>query len=264
MTIEELIDRLWEDYEAITPQAKRIRELLAGRGEQVVNDHIALRTFSLPGMDIEDLDRAFVAAGYEPIESYRFEAKKLEACHYEHPRTELPKIFISALQVDELGADNAERIRSLAAQVASGAAADNRFAGSGRHWSLERATYEALAAESEYAAWVAAFGFRANHFTVLVNALETFDGLAELNAFLREQGFELNQSGGEIKGSPAVCLEQSSTLADVVEVELDDGLLEIPSCYYELARRYPTESGELFQGFVAGSADKIFESTDRR
>ena len=264
MTIDELLDQLWSDYIAITPQAARIHELLRERGEVVVNDHIALRTFSLPGMDIEDIDRAFVAAGYEPVESYHFAAKKLEACHYEHPGRQLPKIFISALQVDQLEPENAARVRELAAQLESGASADTRFAGSGRRWELSRETYEALSAESEYAGWVAAFGFRANHFTVLVNELETFADLAELNAFLRERGFELNQSGGEIKGSPEVLLEQSATLADVVGVELGGESLEIPSCYYEFARRYPTSSGELFQGFVTESADRIFESTDRR
>lgn len=262
--IEELLDLLWADYAAITPAAARIHELLAGRGETVVNDHIALRTYGLPGMDIEDLDRAFVSAGYEPIDSYEFPAKKLDACHYEHPRAGLPKIFISALRVDELSDASAAAIRGLAAQLDHGASADSGFAVSGRRWDVDRATYEALAAESEYAGWVAAFGFRANHFTVLVNALDSFDGLADLDRFLVDNGFALNQSGGEIKGSPEVLLEQSSTLADVVEVELSDGVIEIPGCYYEFARRYPGPDGELFGGFVAASADKIFESTDRR
>jgi len=37
---------------------------------------------------------------------------------------------------------------------------------------------------------------------------------------------------------------------------------EIPTCYYEFARRYRDREGALFQGFVTASADKIFESTD--
>ena len=41
-------------------------------------------------------------------------------------------------------------------------------------------------AESEYAAWVAAFGFRVNHFTVDVGALSTFPDLEALDAFLVE------------------------------------------------------------------------------
>jgi hypothetical protein len=38
---------------------------------------------------------------------------------------------------------------------------------------------------------------------------------------------------------------------------------EIPTCYYEFARRYPLADGRLYQGFVAASADRIFESTHR-
>jgi hypothetical protein len=145
-----------------------------------------------------------------------------------------------------------------------GADAHPMFASSGRHWNLERATWERLAAESEYAAWVAAFGLRANHFTVSVNHLVTFDGLAELNEFLVDRGFALNEAGGAIKGSPAELLEQSSTLADQVDVEMADGSHRVPSCYVEFARRYPGPDGALFQGFVPTSADRIFESTDRR
>ncbi|MBL9015743.1 MAG: DUF1338 family protein, partial [Myxococcales bacterium] len=122
--------------------------------------------------------------------------------------------------------------------------------------------YTALLAESEYAAWVAAFGFRVNHFTVDVNALTTFPDLVALNAFLVEHGFTLNESGGAIKGTRADCLEQSSTRADSIEVSFTDRSVRIPSCYYEFAKRYALPSGELFQGFVPASADKIFESTD--
>jgi hypothetical protein len=60
-----------------------------------------------------------------------------------------------------------------------------------------------------------------------------------------------------------VFLEQSSTLANNIEVKFDDGVLTIPACYYEFARRYPLKTGELYQGFVAASADKIFESTSK-
>ena len=57
-------------------------------------------------------------------------------------------------------------------------------------------------------------------------------------------------------------LEQSSTMADKVVVSFTDGDAEIPSCFYEFARRYPMENGKLYTGFVAASADKIFESTN--
>ncbi len=65
-------------------------------------------------------------------------------------------------------------------------------------------------------------------------------------------------TGGEIKGSPQQLLEQSSTIADQVPVEFDEGIKNIPSCYYEFARRYPMDNGSLYQGFIAASADKNF------
>jgi hypothetical protein len=133
----------------------------------------------------------------------------------------------------------------------------------GRPWSLTADEYLKLADESEYASWVAAFGFRPNHFTVLVNALKTFKGLPEVNAFVRSLGFTLNSSGGEIKGSPRDKLEQSSTLAQPTQVQFSDRVHSVPACYYEFALRHPVANGQLYQGFVAASADKIFESTNR-
>lgn len=264
MSLDDLLDRLWTDYTAITPQAVRIHDLLVARGEQIVNDHIALRTFDLPGLEIEVLDRAFVAAGYQPAQSYEFPEKKLHAYHYEHPEPRRPKIFISALHVNELSPEAGTLVEQLAAQMSRGAEAHPMFASSGRHWQLDGATYHRLAAESEYAAWVAAFGLRANHFTVSVNHLATFPGIAELNEFLIDKGFQLNESGGAIKGSRAELLEQSSTLADVIEIQVADGSMSVPSCYVEFARRHLGPDGVLFQGFVTSSANRIFESTDRR
>ena len=51
-------------------------------------------------------------------------------------------------------------------------------------------------------------------------------------------------------------------MADNQDVTFSDETLEIPSCFYEFAQRYPLPNGELYQGFVEASADKIFESTN--
>ena len=264
--LDDVLQSLWRGYLAITPQAQRIHQLLIGRGDTVVNDHIALRTFDLPGLAIEDIDRVFVACGYQAAQSYEFPDKKLFAYHYQHPEPGRPKLFVSALLVDQLSAEAQEVIARLVAEVPAGAAAHPLFVSSGRPWRLVHADYQRLAQESEYAAWLAAFGFRANHFTVDAGKLASFPGgLAQLNRFLADSGVALNQSGGEIKGSPAQLLEQSSTLADEVEVEFADGERHrLPSCYVEFARRYPGPDGQLFQGFIAGSATRLFESTDRR
>ena len=53
-------------------------------------------------------------------------------------------------------------------------------------------------------------------------------------------------------------------LADRIPVEFKETTKEITSCYYEFAFRHAMSNGELYSGFVAGSADKIFESTDMK
>ncbi len=260
--IEALFQTLWSDYLSVSPQAQRVSTLLKERGESIVNDHIALRTFAHDSVGLDTMERAFVEAGYEPIESYEFEEKKLTACHYEHPVANMPKVFISALLLEECSQGLRDIVDTLVAQVPAGLEADWRFSASGRQWEIDHKTYQTLLEESQYAAWVAAFGFRANHFTVAVNQLTTVSSLAQLNEVLVEEGFPLNEIGGQIKGSPAVGLEQSSTMADEVDVVFTDGTFSIPSCYYEFAYRHPMENGELFQGFVAGSATNLFASTD--
>jgi hypothetical protein len=259
---DDLFQLLWQDYLTMTPQAKRVSDLLQSRGESIVNDHIALRTFAHERVDIEVLDRAFVEAGYEPIESYEFKEKKLVACHYEHENRERPKVFISSLLLDECSAALRDTVATLLDQVPPGLEADWRFAVSGRRWELTHSVYLSLLEESAYAAWLAAFGFRANHFTVAAHKLKTVDSLTALNTILKDEGFALNESGGTIKGSEAVGLEQSSTIAESIPVGFQDGSFDIPSCYYEFAYRHVLASGELFEGFIADSATHLFDSTN--
>ncbi|MAE65982.1 MAG: succinyldiaminopimelate aminotransferase [Phycisphaeraceae bacterium] len=270
MSEDALFERLWDDYVQLNPDATSIRRLIENRGERIVNDHIALRTFDDARVGLDWLAAPFERLGYRASGEYDFTAKKLNARHYEMPSDPndggwaAPKVFISALRLDEFSPDLRRAVSDLLDQASPAPAANHDDLDLGRPWNVSFETYERLRAESEYAAWVAAFGFRANHFTVLCNALSTFEDLAALNAFLKTSGFELNGAGGEIKGSPEALLEQSSTLAPHVDVEFSDGTHRIPGCYYEFARRYPGPDGSLFQGFVAKSADRIFQSTDRR
>lgn len=196
MTAEAFLASLWEDYLAATPSARRIHALLEARGERLVNDHIALRTFEYPGLTLESLAAPFLDWGYRDAEEdYRFPAKRLRARHYEHPAG-LPKIFISELQHEAFSAPFRAVLDRCAASPAPGTSALDLYRG-GRPWSLAREEYRLLAAESEYAAWVAALGYRPNHFTISFNHLETFDELAALKG----EGFTLNTAGGEIEGS---------------------------------------------------------------
>lgn len=258
-----LLERLWQDYSSLNPQARRIHALLMARGEAVVNDHVAFRTFAHPGLDIAAMAKPFLAAGYRAAGQYEFPEKKLTAIHYEHRDPAQPKIFLSQLHMDRLSQGARSMLLGLINQIPADFTSAPDWICRGRPWSLDFSTYEALERESEYAAWMSAFGFRVNHFTVFANALHTFPALTALNGFLLGQGFRLNAAGGEIKGSPGEYLEQSSTLASEAEVAFRDGVRKVPGCYYEFARRYALPGGALFQGFNAKSADKIFQSTDR-
>ncbi|WP_286341249.1 DUF1338 domain-containing protein [Ferrimonas sp. YFM] len=263
MDIQHLFGQLWQDYLKQCPSADKVHQLL-GRGETIINDHVAFRTFRAPGLGIDNLAQHFLALGYEQKGEYQFEAKKLYARHYEHPDSTQPKVFISELKLEECSAQLQEIVASLVAQMPQGLTQDVAHAYGGAPWKATQEQYRTLLEESEYAAWLAAFGFRANHFTVSVNHLSEFGTLESVNQALKEAGFDLNSSGGEIKGSPEVLLEQSSTLADKVAVSFADGEMTIPACFYEFALRYPMADGELYTGFVAASADKIFESTNVR
>jgi len=266
MKAESIFERLWDQYVAENPGAGQIHNLFLDKGEKVVNDHVAFRTFDDPRVNIDVLSKPFLEAGYVPAGEYQFKVKKLRAMHFELPgRPEAPRVFISELMLEEFSEELHTTIREQLDAVSKEVleSPDLIFQGS-IFSSISHATYMRLREESEYAAWMYAFGYRANHFTVSINYLKHFEGIEEVNSFLKANDFQLNSSGGEIKGTPKELLEQSSTLADQVKVEFSDGTHTIPGCYYEFARRYRDAKGTLFSAFIAGSADKIFESTNYR
>ncbi len=259
--VTKLFDNIWQQYIAITPSADKIHQLL-GNGGDVINDHVAYRTFNIEKVNLEKLASHLLAIGYTECGQYDFAAKKLTAKHFEHSNKTMPKVFISELRVEEFSTEIQTIIHSLVNQLPENIGFQDDFLYSGRCWKLSSTDYNTLLAESEYAAWLAAWGYRANHFTVSINHLDNYDCIVAVNNSLKNAGHVLNNSGGEIKGDKRVKLEQSSTLADTALVEFNDKQVEIPSCFYEFAKRYPLADGELYTGFVASSADKIFESTN--
>ena len=266
MKAADIFERLWIQYSCDNPSAGEIYDLFQKSGERVVNDHVAFRTFDDPRVNVEVLAKPFLEAGYRPEGEYKFTEKHLRARHYELPgEPEAPRVFISELILSEFSDELQKTIRGELDRLSADLFGKPDFILEGPIFSpVSYQTYKKLREESEYAAWLYVFGYRANHFTVSINHLEKFDSIQSVNAFLKENGYTLNSSGGEVKGSPGQLLEQSSTLADRVKVEFSEGVYEIPSCYYEFARRYKDRDGHLFSGFIAGSADKIFESTDFR
>lgn len=263
MDRQRFFDALWADFAQIAPQAAAIRERLIAQGETVRNDHVAFRTFDRTPLSLEELEPHILALGYTQLDEYHFEDKHLRARAYVCEGA--PRIFSSELLTRELSGWARELIAELVAQVPAGFVSGPEVFWAGRPWApLRFADYERLSNESEYAGWLSALGLRANHFTVAVNHLTQLRTIESVLDFIEAAGYRINESGGRVKGSRDVLLEQGSTLADRVSVPFADGPRVIPTCYYEFALRHADSAGRLYEGFVPTSADRIFESTSRK
>ncbi|WP_108124745.1 DUF1338 domain-containing protein [Saccharospirillum mangrovi] len=266
MHIDTFFDHLWQDYIRMTPQAETIAQALRSRGERIQNDHVAFRTFNRGPIALEKLEPFILDMGYQRYEPYNFAEKKLDAFGYIPPNPEQPRIFLSELRVEELSTGAQRLIDGLIEQIDPNDVSDASIFWRGPLWDVPSwADYQQLAAESEYAAWLSVIGLRCNHFTIDVNALRDIDSIEAINTLVEDLGFAINASGGRVKGTPEVLLEQGSTKASVQPFAFAGGEThDVTTCYYEFAKRYLNEDGQLYQGFVAASADKIFESTDMR
>ena len=264
MKYQQVFGRLWDIYTNQNPSTQRVYNLFVSEGETVINDHIAFRTFRHPMIGIDRLSKVFLESGYEFKGDYHFESKKLYAKHFEHTTDpDAPRVFISELKVEEFSRFLQDTVKSWTEAIPATVLNSDDLIFSGNQSgvpSLE--IYEKLRQESEYAGWLYVNGFCANHFTVSVNRLKKYDSIQKVNAFLKSNGFFINDAGGEVQGTPGELLEQSSIKAGMVRFCFREGDYEIPGCYYEFARRYPDADRRLYGGFIAKSADKIFESTN--
>lgn len=264
MNLDNIFNRLWTDYIMQNPSAGKIHDLFVNEGENIVNDHIAFRTLDFPEIDVDVLAKPFVSNGYMAKGEYNFKGKHLFAKHFELEGVDnAPRIFISQLILSECSQFIQTTLKEAFDNTGLREPDPDEMIFSGSLFnSLSYSVYNRLREESEYAAWFYVFGFRANHFTISVNALKKYSDIHRVNELLTRNGFILNTSGGEIKGTPIGLLQQSSTLADSVNVKFNEGSFDVPCCYYEFAHRFQDSNGNLYNGFVAKSADRIFESTN--
>lgn len=262
MNYQDFFQELWSDYIKITPSAHKVHQIFSKEQNEIINDHVAFRTFNTEKIGLNKLARHFEDMGYKNCGDYEFIDKKLKANHFEHSDPKAPKVFISELELEKCSDKLNTIVNRLTDQVNDGFADKPEFLFSGAPWKVSHEDYLSLLEESEYAAWMSAWGYHANHFTVSINHLDAYSDIQSVNQKLKDEGFVLNSSGGEIKGTPEVLLEQSSTMADKMDVAFIDKTTSIPSCFYEFALRYPMPNGEIYSGFVAANADKIFDSTN--
>lgn len=290
--LEDILSGLMTRYQERVPAVRHILDAMVGQGMigssgDVENDHIAFRTMGVPQLGIQSLEKIFLHCGYTRRDAYQFPVKKLDAFWYAPPADHFPRIFISELRVGDLSENARSIIHSYTNEVTSdpvdlldldSASQIDTFL----HQSLWRtptwSDYQTLASESEYAAWVIYNRYYLNHFTISVHNLpKPHDTVESFNEFLEGIGVRLNDSGGKCKISPDGLLIQSSSVAEQVEAEFDNGsggveTHSIAGSYVEFAERRPLpEFANLPQeqltrqhrrdGFEAGNADKIFEST---
>ena len=233
-----VLDQLWMDYLQQCRYVGTLCYVLHGKGEKVVNDHIAFHTVGDPKVGADQLARSWIGQGYEPAD--HFEEPTLTVRSYRHADPGLPKLLIRELNLDTLHGRSRDILGRLLAYLPEWRIRQDGFCYAGRQWPLSFSEYRVLAEESEYAAWFAALGLRAHHFALDVG--QTTMQLSDLVDVVRLQGIPLDpvvQTAG---------LHRGRTQADQLQVEFSDGWFEIPGCSYEFVQRLPVD-GELFQGF---------------
>lgn len=291
-TLDFVLDGLMRRYQERVPAVSHVLERMLAEGlvqapDEIENDHIAFRTMGVPHLGIESFEKIFLHCGYERRDPYHFPGKKLDAFWYSPPEPNYPRIFISELRVGDLSPECEHTIRSYTDEVQSDPVdALNLDVGSQIDEFLHRPLwrtptwkdYQRLADESEYAAWVIYNRYYLNHFTISVHNLPApWNTVEAFNQFLERNGVKLNDSGGKSKVSPDGLLIQSSTVAEMVQAEFADSAGKtsthsIAGSYVEFAERrilpefQGLAAGEITRehrrdGFEAGNADKIFEST---
>ena len=261
MKIEDFLIKMWKDYSELNPHIIKVLQLIKNKeSNKIINDHIALRTFNHKKVNRHILSKYFVENGYKPVEDLFFTKKKLKATYYIHSNPSLPRIFISELLLENFSNSLQQIINKKIEEIDDKLISNPIFLTSGIPWNpIDFETYKNIQKESDYASWVLAMGYIANHFTVSVTDCSFFKNLNQLNNYLKENGFEINSSGGEIKGSEKQGLEQSSIMSKEILVDFSDGSYNVPGCYYEFAYRYNN-----FNGFITQSANHIFESTNEK
>lgn len=290
MVFETVLERAIDRYRRATPTLESVRTTLLSCGALPPtgvfgDDHVAFRTFGVPGLGIAAVERLVRGSGYERRDEFRFEAKRLDATWFAPPVASMPRIFVSELRVDELSPAARRLVTSYADALARERArlCDPRDVRSvdaffeRTPWPVPTyAAYRALLEESEYAAWVLAFGHMLNHQTFSVHTMRNgFNVIERLVGELGRAGHALVRSGGTIKTSVDGLLRQASTRADDVAYTFACGRTErIAGSYVEFAERgifaayanLPLDAIEPHHrrdGFEKQNADRIFESTDR-
>jgi hypothetical protein len=283
-----ILNSLFSVYQENVSDVKKITRALIEKGvissqDEIVNDHIAFRTLGVRNLGIRSFEKIFLQHGYRKKDSYKFEAKKLDANWYAPPSPAYPRIFISELKVDQLSSASRRIITKYTGAITedpvdkldlNDGVSAGRFLQTPLWDTPTKKEYDTLLEESEYAAWVIYNRYYLNHYTISVHMLpEGYNTLAAFNDFLEHIGIRLNTAGGKIKISGDRLLLQSSSVSAMKKVRFSCGnVAEIAGSYVEFAERKilaqyrdlplsEIKNHHRREGFETQNADKIFEST---
>lgn len=287
-TLEKILNGLFNTYFERVPDVKKITNAMIEKSwissqEDILNDHIAFRTMGVEHLGIKSFEKIFLKHGYKKQDSYTFKAKKLNAFWYSPPSENLPRIFISELRVNDLSKQTQNIIYEYTQTVTSDPVDKLNLDDSQNVinffetplWKLPSLEhYNKLLEESEYAAWVIYNRYYLNHYTISVHELPNgYNQLEKFNEFLMELGVKLNDAGGIIKVSKDGLLLQSSSVAEMLIAQFENGKTQkIAGSYVEFAERKvlpefknlnpkQIKTKHRRDGFETSNADKIFEST---
>jgi hypothetical protein len=224
-----------------------------------------------------------------PAGAYDFPDKKLTAVHFQHPRPEFPKLFVSELRGWELSARHRlvlhHTMKSHRAPLPDEVFADlcqlDRAARSRRAeimnlllrhfqtlpWDIpQKKDVLYMNDVSQFGAWVMVNGYGVNHFTASVDShgVAALDDIEKVQAAMKAAGVPMKD---EIEGAPGDPLRQTATEAVVVPTKVRDGrnTVVIPwtYAYFEVAQRTVIK-GRRFEGFLGAQATNLFDMTQVR
>jgi hypothetical protein len=245
---ERLLALLWDRYAAEVAPARTFAELSGGSFH---NDHVAFRSLARPGGGIALMRGVFEQLGWRAAGAYTFPDAKLDAIYLAHPDG-LPRVFLSELRASELSAAAQALLAQLPADPTPPPATQPEALAA---WFSappppDGQALLALEKESQYGAWLLAFGRKVNHFTGAVDDIEAWQRR------MQEAGVAMK---ADIEGAPGTALRQTATHAHPLPVRLADGRTrDWPYAYFEIAQR----SGG-FDGFLGPQARALFDMTKR-
>jgi len=281
-TLDKVLEGLMNRYQKRVPDVETIiqamiEKKMIGSATNIENDHIAFRTLGVPHLGIASLEKIFLHLGYTRRDAYTFTKKKLLAYWYQPPHPKYPRVFISQLLIEQLSQPIQTILKTYTNTLSNDPVDtlnldDAKAIDTFLHSPLWKAPtwedYEAILQETEYGAWALFNKYYLNHFTISIHRLPApVNTLQKFNQFLETLGIVLNDSNGIIKKSADGLLLQSASVAE----KLSESFLHLdgrtkthilPGSYVEFAERLvDPKSGQRRDGFDAGNADTIFEST---